>query len=121
MLDATRQDASVLPRLNGFTRAERLASVSRMREAIVSSKGWIIDFSEFSNLSICLRFQAPGESWLSLIKALRAAEIKFSGESELVLAGIEMDLPEGMIECSLQVLFVHNEPDFRRKVLAIPG
>jgi len=107
--------------LNGFTRVERLTSVGRMREAIVSSYGWITGFHQFSNLSICLQFEIPIEHLPLLAEALLEAGVKFSTKSEAMLYSLAPEMATGPVQCTLQVLFIHNEPDLRRTVLAVPG
>jgi len=107
--------------LNGFTRVDRLKSVAALREAIVGSHGWVTDFHEFSNLSICLQFEIPIEHLPLLAESLLDAGVKFSTRSESILYTLGPEMATGPIQCTLQVLFIHNEPDLRRKVLAVPG
>jgi hypothetical protein len=107
--------------LNGFTRVERLTSVARLRDAVVDSRGWVTDFHQFSNLSICLRIEIPIEHLPLLAEALLAAGVKLTAKTESVLYSFGPELATGPIQCTLQVLFIHNEPDMRRKVLAVPG
>jgi len=107
-----------LRQLRGFTRVERLRCVGLVRDAIVGSNGWVTDFHEFSNLSICIEFELPASFLPALAGALAAAEVRLSAESEAMLreaGGGEQ------AECTLQVLFIHDEPDMRRTVLAVPG
>jgi hypothetical protein len=54
----------------------------------------------------------------ALAEALAAAEVRLGSESEEMLRGVEGGEPA---QCTLQVLFVHDEPDLRRTVLAVPG
>jgi hypothetical protein len=110
-----------LLRLNGFTRVERLTSVARLRNAVVDSHGWVTDFNQFSNLSICLQIEIPIEHLPLLAEALLAAGVKFSAKTEAILYSLGPEMATGAIQCTLQVLFIHNEPDLRRKVLAVPG
>jgi hypothetical protein len=107
-----------LRQLRGFTRAERLRCVGLVRDAIVGSSGWVTDFHEFSNLSICIEFELPAARLPALAEALAAAEVRLGSESEEMLRGVEGGEPA---QCTLQVLFVHDEPDLRRTVLAVPG
>ncbi len=107
--------------LNGFTRVERLKSVARLRDAIVSSRGWVTDFHQFSNLSICLQVEIPIEHLPLLAESLLEAGVKFNTRSEGLLYSVGPEMATGPIQCTLQVLFIHNEPDLRRKVLAVPG
>ncbi len=110
-----------LLQLNGFTRVERLKSVARLRDAIIDSHGWVTDFHQFSNLSICLQFEIPIEHLPLLSEALLDAGVKLSSKSAAILYSIGPEMATGPVQCTLQVLFIHNEPDLRRKVLAVPG
>ncbi len=112
---------SNLLHLNGFTRVDRLKSVSRLREAIVGNHGWVTDFHQFSNLSICLQFEIPIEHLPLLAVSLLDAGVKFIAKSEALLYNVGPEMATGPIQCTLQILFIHNEPDLRRKVLAVPG
>ena len=47
--------------------------------------------------------------------------IRDSTRSESILYALGPEMATGPIQCTLQVLFIHNEPDLRRKVLAVPG
>jgi hypothetical protein len=107
--------------LNGFTRVERLQAVASLRDAIVNSHGWVTDFHQFSNISICLQFEIPIEHLPLLAESLLMAGIKFSARTESILYSIGPEMASGPIQCTLQVLFIHSEPDLRRKVLAVPG
>jgi hypothetical protein len=110
-----------LIRLNGFTRVARTSSVALLRDAIVDSHGWVTDFHEFSNLSICLQFEIAIEHLPLLAEALVASAVKLTAQSEAILNSLGPEMASGPIQCTLQVLFIHNEPDMKRKVLAVPG
>jgi hypothetical protein len=110
-----------LLRLNGFTRVARTSSVALLRDAIVSSHGWVTDFYEFSNLSICLQFEISIERLPLLSESLVEAAVKLSAASEAILSNSGQEMATGPVQCTLQVLFLHNEPDMKRTVLAVPG
>jgi hypothetical protein len=107
--------------LNGFTRMDRLKSVGLLRDAIDSSNGWIVGFNEYSNISICIQFEISAEYLPKVAASLRAAEVTLNAKSEELLRALAADGAAGAMDCTLQVLFVHNEPDLRRTVLAVPG
>ena len=115
---AEKHDRPHLRQLRGFTRVERLRSVGLVRDAIVGSNGWVTEFHEFSNLSICIEFELPAAALPGLAAALAAVEVRLSSGSEEMLQGVEGGEP---VQCTLQVLFIHDEPDMRRTVLAVPG
>ena len=110
-----------LVQLCGFTRMERHKSVALLREAIFGSHGWITDFHEFSNISLCIEFEIPADSLPVLAEAMIAAEVRLGTLTERMLDGLETGQAGEPVPCTLQVKFIHDEPDLRRRVLAVPG
>ncbi|HVF91902.1 MAG TPA: hypothetical protein VNH22_17685 [Blastocatellia bacterium] len=114
--------------VRGSTRSERQESISRAKEAIQASGGWILDFKLFSNVSISVSFEAPLRGIEKLFSMLIAADIHLDRESEELLASYMRDreqLSERRLSTEvpgvLQLIFIHNEPDLRIEVPAIPG
>ena len=107
--------------LNGFTRMDRLKSVGLLRDAIDSGNGWIVGFNEYSNISICIQFEISAGYLPKVAASLRTADVTLNAKSEELLRGLEGEAASRSMDCTLQVLFVHNEPDLRRTVLAVPG
>ena len=110
-----------LLQLNGSTRVERHKSIALLRDAIDSGQGWITDFHEYSNLSICIGFEMPVAFLPALTASLLAAEVSLSFRTEQALQNAETMLVDDSVRCTFQVLFIHDEPDLRRTVLAVPG
>jgi hypothetical protein len=113
-------------RINGSTRADRHQTISAARDAITSSGGWVTDFKLFSNISVCLNFEISRGGVARLHSSLDALGVNLSGESERALAGFGGAGPErqaagGEVPGTLQITFVHDEPDLRIEVPAIPG
>jgi hypothetical protein len=107
-------------RINGTTRSNRDEVIARARTAITDSGGWILDAKLFSNVSINLRFEIPASRIQSLLDALELIELHLSTSSVESIAH-RSDEPSGDIAGSLQITFIHNEPDLRIQVPAIPG
>lgn len=114
---------TVAVRLNAVTRADRFACTAAVRDAIVSScHGWIGEFYQYSNSSLCLNFEVPAAKLALLRDSLIAAGLNLNGESERVLAdAVTGQRSPSTNACTLQITFVHNEPDLRRYVPLIPG
>jgi hypothetical protein len=110
-----------LLQLSGFTRADRLRSVALVRDAINDTNGWITDFHEYSNLSICIAFEIPEASLPALTVSLAAASISFDSRTERTGQRLQIGTAGEPVQCTLKVLFIHDEPDMRRTVLAVPG
>ena len=78
----------------------------------------ILSFDQFSNVSVAIGFEiAP-----SRIPVLSAA---LDASGLVCKSGIlesETSTPENLpVPAWLQIIFIHNEPDLRRHISAIPG
>lgn len=115
--------ASKSLRLNGATRSDRFAATARLSEIVVSEcRGWIGEFYQYSNTSLCLHFELPAETLPVLRPALQLARIKLASESDRALESLINAEPlTEAIQCTLQLTFIHNEPDLRRQAAAVPG
>jgi hypothetical protein len=74
----------------------------------------------FSNVSINLSFEIPASRIGSLRDALELMDLHLS-TSSLESIAHRSDEPSGDIAGSLHITFIHNEPDLRIRVPAIPG
>ncbi len=110
----------VFLRLNGITRVDRLAMTCRLRQAITDSGGFITDFRQFSNKSICLNFEIESSHVARLHAALLATDLQLSAETEESLESLEGE-QGAEVAGTLQATFVHDEPDLRIPVPAVPG
>ncbi|HYP00803.1 MAG TPA: hypothetical protein VER76_11480 [Pyrinomonadaceae bacterium] len=116
-------------RLEGFTRDDRHAMISRVRAAFTTSDASILDFRMFSNLSLSIIFELPVQSIAELEAALLATGLRLSAASRELLCGWQQRYDEGACESqpqaeitgALQITFIHHEPDLRLDVPPIPG
>jgi hypothetical protein len=109
-------------RLSGFTKAERLEMTHRVSEAINQSGAWITDFHQYSNVLICINFEIPLADLSRLAATLQATGLQLSQESIDQLTPVNASTrkqPE--LPGTLQITFVHVEPDLLREVPAVPG
>ena len=102
--------------------------ISLLRDAIQHSGGWITDFHLFSNISICINFELPLRHAAQLSAALDALNLRLSEESTSALEACSRrseqygtESAETALAGTLQVTFIHNEPDLRIEVPPIPG
>lgn len=94
----------------------------RVNEAINQSGAWITDFHQYSNISICINFQAPIAKLDRLAAMLQETGLQLSQESlEQLRSAHEPTLEEQELVGTLQITFVHNEPDLLRDIPAVPG
>lgn len=109
-------------RLDGFTKAERIQMTDRVSEAISQAGAWITDFHLYSNVLICINFQVAIANLERLAATLAETGLQLSPESlEQLLPVHDSTLQEKELVGTLQITFVHNEPDLLREVPAVPG
>jgi len=110
-------------RLSGVTRNDRLTCTASIRDIVVAQcHGWIGEFYQYSNISLCLHFEIPAGSLSVLRDSLRAGGVSLGRDSDGAFRDISVE--EGnseAIPCTLQITFIHNEPDLRRQVPVVPG
>ena len=114
-------------RFNAHTRLDRHLTISRAKEALQSC-GSILDLHIFSNLSICLRFELPVGKIDRLHDSLHETGLKLSEESERLFASCRRGLEQldeeakaSEVTGTLEITFIHDEPDLRIEVPPIPG
>jgi hypothetical protein len=109
-------------RLDGFTKADRIQMTDRVSEAINSAGAWITDFHQYSNLLICINFQVAIADLGRLATTLQETGLHLSQESLKQLTSVrDSTLSEKELGGTLQITFVHHEPDLLRDVPAVPG
>lgn len=97
-------------RFSVFTAMERNDAILKVREAISSANGWIVDQTFFSNIATTINFELPA----SALQVFR---------DHLVAAGlqghVDGDLPASTstdVRGSISLTFSHNEPEMKREV-----
>ncbi|MGA9767545.1 MAG: hypothetical protein WBV94_00780 [Blastocatellia bacterium] len=108
-------------RINASTRADRNLITSLAKEAILQCGGWVLDFKMFSNISICINFEIVTAHIEALKTALTRLDLRLSRQSYEALESFTDKREKGDITGTLQITFIHDEPDLRRDVPAIPG
>jgi len=93
--------------------------IAKLRDALQSASADLIDFQMFSNTAINLSFEVPEEHLAELGSALVSSGLALDNESleALRLSGETGDILTG----SLNVTFIHREPDLQIPVPPIPG
>lgn len=103
--------------LTAVTRVERKAATSFVFDTVNRLGGWIDDVRMYSNLMNTIRITLPAGAFGGLVEALEEA-------------GISVGPPEGLGDVSdpavermatLQLTFIHDEPDLTREVPSVPG
>lgn len=113
--------------LHGITRVNRQEMISRVKEAILQGGGYITDFRMFSNTAICINFEVSVGNIEKLYSSLKR-EAFLNQESHDLLAGCCNQLAQlgerakaTDVMGTLEITFIHNEPDLRIEVPPIPG
>lgn len=103
--------------LNAVTRRERKDATSFVFDTVNGLGGWIDDVQMYSNLMNTIRLTLAAGAYPALIAALREGGIAVDEPAE-DLAGTDSAV-ERM--ATLQITFIHDEPDMKRDVPAVPG
>jgi hypothetical protein len=109
-------------RINGLTRENRHEVLSHVKQAVSDGNGWITNFYQYSNLSVCINFEIELKNVAKLNKEIRKTNLLISDETEKAFAELMM-MPESSEEIfgTIQIGFVHDEPDLRIECPPIPG
>ena len=109
--------------LLGVTRTERHKAIAGVGDAIAAAGGWIVDHTLFANTAINIRFALPPSGFDELLRGIAAAGVRLDEASVASLrqaAGGSGD--EGdEIAASVNITFIHDEPDLLQVVPPIPG
>lgn len=109
-------------KINGFTRENRFVMTATINDAIHESGAWILDFKQYSNKSLVILFQMSARDIGRLHAAVLDTDLKITGESEELLKNCDAqqqlldDEKVFDIYGTLQITFIHDEPDIRRYV-----
>lgn len=115
---------NVLPlRLAAVTSHPRHALVAQL-VAVLNSLGAVLDSHPFSNLALTVHFELSPSQVPNCRASLLALPLSFSETSLEALRALEnipcADLPPEIMG-SLNITFVHHEPDLRMVIPAVPG
>lgn len=103
--------------LTAVTRVERKAATSFVFDTVNRLGGWIDDVHMYSNLMNTIRMTLPAGAFGALIEALE--EGGFSMSTPVGLG--EVGDPQTERMATLQLTFIHDEPDLKREVPQVPG
>lgn len=109
--------------LSGVTHANRHQVSAEINDAVLAAGGWISNHTFFSNIATTFHAVLAPAGLAQFRDGVLAAGVSLDAESATkldVLIANEKGLPEE-IPASLNVTFIHDEPDLRRDVPAVPG
>lgn len=115
-------------RLNAITRAPRGEVLLALDEALSRAGTWVLQHNLYSNISVALVVTLEAGSLPELARELGALPLSLYQESRAALeqaSAAAAELPEAQREqelhATIEVLFVHDDPDLRHEVPSVPG
>lgn len=108
--------------LSAVTRRNRHDAMAGINDAVIAAGGWIEGHTLFSNIATTFRIELSEARMPGLAEALEALGILLDDESRDRLAALR-PTPDKAAQraLSLNVTFIHDEPDLRRDVPMVPG
>jgi len=106
------------------TRSERRAVIGLCSDAITESGGSILDSRFFSNVSVSLLIEVGQSRLIRLADRLQHIGLVPAQETDgklVRLAEAARTAPEQIVSATVQITFVHDEPDLPHDVPAVPG
>ena len=98
--------------------------ISSLDEALGKAGGWILDYKMFSNKTIVIVFEINRSDLPTLYRELKDTGLKLTQTSEAdfqELISLAQERGLSMVTGTLQINFIHNDPDLRIEVPAVPG
>lgn len=109
--------------LSGVTHENRHQVSAAINDAVAGTGGWITNHTFFSNIATTFHFTTAPGNFSAFQARIFEAGVLLDDESIAKLSELEMKnsgLPEE-IPAALNVTFIHDEPELRREVPAVPG
>lgn len=114
--------------LSAVTRVNRHTAMRDIDDIVVSCGGWIEGHTLFSNIAATFRFVLPASGLEPFAARLDDAGLHLDAAGLAALAerarsgpADETGLGGEEVAGALAVTFVHDEPDLRREIPAVPG
>ncbi|MEI2384314.1 hypothetical protein [Breoghania sp. JC706] len=109
--------------LAGVTRTNRHQVSADINDAVMGVGGWIKSHTLFSNIATTFHFALPPDRLSTLRERMIEAGVRLDEESIAKLDAIskEPTSQPDEISASLNLTFIHAEPDLRRDVPSVPG
>ena len=101
--------------LSAITKQERNAATTLVMDTIVAQGGWVEDVHLYSNIMTTVNFVMTANKIAGFVAALDGQGIHAEG------AAPEYSEEDAETRGSLQITFIHNEPDLKREIPQVPG
>ena len=107
--------------ISGFTKHNRHQVTTDVTDAILGAGGWVAHHTLFSNIAITIQFALPADGFETFLRRIAEAGVHLDADSEdrVSRATAPRAARTGDIVTTLNVTFLHDEPDLRREVPAV--
>jgi hypothetical protein len=106
--------------LHVLTRQPRTEAVTRLKEALIGAGGWVTDYREFSNKTVCINVEIDERHCGELLERLRQVECVLEEETVRRLEGADPNRERTCVG-ALCVTLLHDDPDEKSVIPAVPG
>jgi hypothetical protein len=106
--------------MQGKTNEDRHRVTSAASDAVGDAGGYVLDYKQFSNLAICFTIELPATGFSKLRNKLAELKVILEPPTEKEIA-LGEETAELDIAGSLRIAFLHEEPDLRVPIPAVPG
>ena len=107
--------------LSSVTKKNRQDALSIINSEVLSAGGWIISHTLFSNIAATFRFEIPANNLASMQRRLEDQAIRMDTDSQKCIERLDPAAGKEDIVAILNITFIHDEPDLRHTIPAIPG
>ncbi len=107
--------------LHAVTRRPRTEIVPLLRDALVSAGGWVTDYRQFSNKTVCLMFELEESARGALLANFRGTGCVLEPATLAQLESPGSSSGPRTCQGTLVVTLVHEDPDEHAVIHAVPG
>jgi hypothetical protein len=109
--------------LSAVTRRNRHDAMAEINDAVIGAGGWVEGHTLFSNIATTFRTELPMEKIADFVRAIDSLGVHLDTESKHAVALQEApgNRRDADVPVTLNVTFIHDEPDLRREVPMVPG
>ena len=109
--------------LAGVTRRNRHEVMSEINDAVSAAGGWIVAHRLFSNIATTFQFALAADRFGDWQARIAMSGVSLDDDSKAAIAALQSltSAADDEIQASLNVTFIHDEPDLRREIPSVPG
>ncbi|WP_193185400.1 hypothetical protein [Nisaea sediminum] len=105
----------------GVTRQNRHGIIASVGRLVTGAGGWIVDHALFSNVAATIRAEIPRPGLTGFGAGLLELGVALDRESAESLSAAAGRPDDDDLVVSLSLTFLHDEPDLKHPVPAVPG